>query len=368
MTPSSIRSTRRFAVVLLASASSMFAFGAASAAVTFDVIASSGATGGGTNQILRFDGLTGDFLGVFSSPLDGVNDPRDIIVDSRPNGIPNTFFVNTGNFPPSPTPDNDNVFVLDADGNVLRTAVDFSETGSGFVDAGGGVFGPNGNLFVGSRAQNNVLEFDPETGAFIGPAFAEGLIDGGIRGFVFNDEGTLFVGNGANLSTGLGGGGIFAVENGVATQLVDDPELSPLDVILDPTQEFLVVSSQFPFEDGNAAAATIRIFDVETGELVNVLDPGLGEDGEPLFASPRGLGFAPDGTLFASSTGTGSILRFDIGLGTFLGVFAEFEGLNGQALAFIDTTPDASEVPLPGAGLLMAAGGGFLVLRRRKPA
>lgn len=339
---------------------------AQAAPTTFDVIASSGLTGGGRGEVLRFSGATGEFLGSFVGPEDGINDPRDIVRDTSPGGDPATYFVNAGNFPPSPKPDNDRVVVVAKDGSVVRTAFDFSETGSGFVDPGGAVFGPNGNYFAGSRAQGTVLEFDPSTGNFVGSVFEPGVIDGGIRGFVFGNDGTLFIGNGANPFTGVGGGGLVAVlPDGTISTLVDadqDPALSPLDVILSPDGDQLVVSSQFPFGDGAAAAATIRTYDIETGELLTVLDPGLDDDGQPLFSAPRGLGFGPDGLLYASSTGNGRILRFDLGTAMFIDVFAEVDGLNGQALEFVDTEP----VPLPGALALMALGTGLVGWRCRR--
>lgn len=337
--------------------------GAAHSAVTdFDVLVTSGGFNGGNNAVLRFSGSDGSFRGVFADQsTGGLNDPRDIVLDG-PFGDPNsTVLVNSGNAPAAPG--NDRILRFDQAGNFIEELSDFSTTGAGFVDPGGAVFGPNGNFFVGSRAQGSVLEFDSTNGSFVGEVFdptAAGIDFP--RGFVFGPSGDLFIGNGSNPSTGVGQDAILRIDPaGNATTLFDTSNLgafSPLDVILSPDGSRLVVSSEFPFQGGAIPnAGSIVVIDIDNPTNFSVLNPGNDEFGDPILSAPRGLGFAPDGTLFASSTGNGRLLRFDIDSREFLGVFAEFDGLNGQALNFVN-------VPAPGAASI--AGLGLIAAMRRR--
>ena len=110
-------------------------------------------------------------------------------------------------------------------------------------------------------------------------------------------------------------------------RLVTDPELSPLDLAIAPGGN-LVVSSEWPFGSADAQA-TIREYDSSTGQLVRVLTP------EPSvhFAKPRGLRFGPGGQLYC--VGRDSVVAFDFPTGKFLGVAAELQRLNGQAVLLL---------------------------------
>ncbi len=249
-----------------------------------------------------------------------LNDPRDIVVDVFD---PTTVLINSGD---------DNVLRFQADdGTLLETFAEFPG-----LNGGGAVFGPNGNYFVGARSLASILEFDGQNGDFIQEFIPTGTVDFP-RGFVFGSNGDFFLGNGADPATGSGGGTLVQFD-GLTGELINpdfvsDPQLSPLDVIsgLDGN---VYVSSEFPFGDPNAVG-TVRIYDVNTGELLNVLDAGFDESGEPRLTAPRGMGFGPDDNLYVSSTGTESIIRFDPTTGEFIDVFTEFPNLNGQALNFV---------------------------------
>ncbi len=295
-------------------------------ATQFDIVVTSAANNG-NDAALRFDGLTGRFIGEFANG-GGLNDPRDIVLEppNTTNILPSddaTVLVNSGD---------DNVLRFQAsDGTFLNTFTEFPN-----LNGGGAVFGPNGNYFVGARSLTAIVEFDGETGEFIDEFIPSGSVDFP-RGFVFGSDGNLFLGNGADPATGSGGGGIVQFDGSTGELLnanfVNDPELSPLDVIngLDGN---IYVSSEFPFNTSNAVG-TVRIYDVDTGELLNVLDAGVDQEGEARLAAPRGMGFGPDGALYVSSTGTGSVVRFDGATGAFIDVFAQFPNLNGQALNFV---------------------------------
>ncbi len=321
-------------------------------AIDFDILVSSGGFNEGLNAVLRIDGQTGELLGTI--PTEGVpevegmpgtsllNDPRDVLLDGPFGATTTNVLVNTGFAPPAEG--NDRTLEFTQDGGFVGVFAELGASGL-FVDPGGAVIGPEGDLFVGSRAQGTVFQFDGETGEFVP---SEGIPTGGFfdpaeidfpRGFVFDAAGDLFIGNGSNPATGEGEDNIFRVDGETrALEVFAAPEgFSPLDVILSADGESLVVSSEFPFTGGSLAAAApgqIFVFDLATGD-VTAIDPGLDEAGEPLLLAPRGLGIAPDGRLFASSTANGRLLGFDLAAGTFTEVFAEIDGLNGQGFAFV---------------------------------
>ncbi len=320
--------------------------------IDFDILISSGGFNEGLNAVLRIDGETGALLGeipVADVPeVEGqpgvslLNDPRDVFLDGPFGALGTNVLINTGFAPPEEG--NDLTLEFTQGGEFVGSFAELGESGA-FVDPGGAVIGPAGDVFVGSRAQGTVFRFDGETGAFEG---SDEVPSGGFfdpaaidfpRGFVFDPEGNLFIGNGSNPVTGEGEDNIFRVDAETRElEVFAAPEsVSPLDVILSPDAETLVVSSEFPFTGGSLAAAApgqVLFFDLETGEATAV-DPGLDDAGAPLLLAPRGLGFAPDGRLFASSTANGNLLTFDGETGEFLEVFTQIDGLNGQGFAFV---------------------------------
>jgi hypothetical protein len=114
-------------------------------------------------------------------------------------------------------------------------------------------------------------------------------------------------------------------------RLVDDPELSPLDLVVAPSGN-VVVSSEWPFGEPRAAT-TIREYEPDTGKLVRVLAPDLSVG----FAKPRGLRFVGEDRLYW--VGMEHVVVFDFSSGRFLGVVAQLERLNAQAVVFL---PDPS--------------------------
>jgi hypothetical protein len=125
------------------------------------------------------------------------------------------------------------------------------------------------------------------------------------RGFAFGLDGDLYLASGVGPS-GQGDNtiAVFNRQGALRTpHLVDDPELSPLDLALAPNGN-IVVSSEWPF-GAEHATASVREYDQSTGQLVRVLapDPALG------FARPRGLRFGSDGRLFC--VGQDHIIAFN---------------------------------------------------------
>jgi DNA-binding beta-propeller fold protein YncE len=149
------------------------------------------------------------------------------------------------------------------------------------------------------------------------------------RGFSFSPDDRVV------LASGIGphgeGDNSIAVFNWkgafLRSPLIDDPELSPLDV-LRSVGGTIFVASEHPFGASNAVT-TIREYDVCHGNLVRVFSP----DKDVSFRKPRGLRFGPDGNLYCVTEET--VVSFDVHSGKCLGTVLHYPRLNGQALEFV---------------------------------
>ncbi|MEO1007928.1 MAG: GC-type dockerin domain-anchored protein [Planctomycetota bacterium] len=334
----------------------------------FDVISSSPGFGDGNDAVLRFSGVDGSFIEVFADfDSSTLFDPRDVVMRGPFGDADANIFVNTGT---------NEVFEYTPSGGFVGVfSVLTTSAGTGGTPLppsqgpGGGVWGPGGNFFIGSRDDGTVIEIDGADGMQIGPVFDPVAADIEFpRGFVFLPDGDLVIGNGALAPSagGTGGGTLLRIDGdtGAITTLVDnttdpapgaviDADLSPLDVILSPDATQIVLSSEAPFGDPDAVTS-VRTYDPDTGELLAVFDPGIDPDtGERFLLAPRGMGFGPDGLLYVSSTGADTIVRFDPATGELVDKFIAFPGLSGQALEFVLVCASVADVD--GDGALSAA-------------
>jgi DNA-binding beta-propeller fold protein YncE len=272
------------------------------------VTSAGGANGNGYGTVVSFS-ADGTSTGPFSDDP-RLTDPRGMSLS--PDG--GLVYVTSGD---------DRVLALDRDGKVTLD----SGRRDG-LDGGGGTFAPDGRYCLTLRRRGTVLALPPQLdtdGELLVP-------DGSVpfpRGFGFRADGQLY------LSSGIGPAG--EGDNTVTTfdrhgrllnaRLVSDAKLSPLDLTIEPGGN-LVVSSEWPFGSASASA-TIREYDPITGTLVRVLTP----DPAVMFTRPRGLRFGPDGRLYC--VGRDHVISFDFSAGQFLGVVAELERLNGQAVLLV---------------------------------
>jgi len=146
---------------------------------------------GQPNNVLRYDGTTGAFLGVFADGRQ-LTDPRGVLF-----GRDGNLYVGDGDGPGR---------VLRFDGQTgafLDTFVPLSSGGLSHP-ATGMLFGPDGNLYVIAGDQSEVLRYDGRTGAFLGTFIASGSNGLDIPiGMAFGRDGNLYV---ANTFAGTGGG------------------------------------------------------------------------------------------------------------------------------------------------------------------
>ncbi len=272
------------------------------------VTSASGANGDGYGTVLSFT-ADGTLAGPFSDDQ-RIADPRGLILD--PAG--HLVYLNSGD---------DRVLALDQHGNVVLDSGQFDG-----LDPGGALFGPDGRYYVSARRRRTVMALPALLDREAEPLLPEAIVPFP-RGFGFGAGGELY------LSSGIGpsgeGDNTIAVFDRSRTlrnpHLVDDPELSPLDLTVAPNGN-VVVASEWPFGSRDATA-TIREYAPATGKLARVLspDPAVG------FARPRGLRFGPGGRLYCA--GKDHVVGFDFDTGKFAGVAVHLPRLNGQALVFL---------------------------------
>ena len=272
------------------------------------VTSASGANGDGYGALLGFS-ADGQLAGPFSDDR-RITDPRGLSLS--PAG--DLVYVTSGE---------DRVVAIDQQGTIVLD----SGRAEG-LDPGGGTFVPDGRYCVTLRRRGTILALPPGLDSGGEPLLPDRVVPFP-RGFGFGAGGELY------LSSGIGPSGegdntitVFDHRRKLLTpQLVTDPELSPLDLAIAPSGN-LVVSSEWPFGSADAQA-TIREYDPATGQLVRVLAP------EPSvrFTKPRGLRFGPGSQLYC--VGRNSVVAFDFPSGKFLGVAAELQRLNGQAVLLL---------------------------------
>jgi hypothetical protein len=271
------------------------------------VSSASGANGNGYGALLAFD-LDGRSLGLFGDD-NRISDPRGLSL----NAAAGLLFVNSGS---------DRVLALDAAGRVVR------DTGQipGF-NPGGGTFGPDGRYYVGSRGLRNIIGFSIDLSTPAGAVLPSGIVPFP-RGFAFGADGRLFLASGIG-PNGEGDNTIAAFDlSGTIRRspFVNDPELSPLDLLLGPNGNILV-SSEYPFASPNAVT-TVREYEALGGNLVRIFSPGK----KVGFRKPRGLRFGPNGDLYCVAED--EVVAFDFVGGECLGSVVRWPRLNGQALEF----------------------------------
>ncbi len=148
------------------------------------------------------------------------------------------------------------------------------------------------------------------------------------RGFAFAPDGRVFLASGVSPS-GIGENTVKVFDADghlIAPRLVEDSQLSPLDLAIAPNGN-IVVSCEWPFGERDAVSS-VREYDSTSGRLVRIFRP----DESILFRNPRGLRFSADG--FLCCVARDEVVSFDFATGDFSGAIVNYPDLFGQALEF----------------------------------
>src|SRR5580698_10614900 len=270
------------------------------------VTSASGVNGNGFGALLAFE-LDGSLRGTFIDD-DRITDPRGLAVDPKEN----LLFLNSGA---------DRVLAISSQGRIVR------DTGRiEGLNPGGGIFGPDGRYFVGSRSARTIIALSTGLDAAIEYFLPPGIVPFP-RGFAFSHDGRLFLASGID-PNGRGDNDIMAFTPGAPMQphrLVTDHELSPLDLAIAPNGN-IVVSGEHPFGAVDAVTS-VREYDPRDGRLVRVFSPNEKVE----FRKPRGLRFANSRVLYCVARD--EVVGFDFTTGECLGAIVRLPRLNGQALA-----------------------------------
>lgn len=254
-----------------------------------------------SNNILRYDGVTGAFKEVFASG-NGLANPNGIAF-----GPDGNLYAGLGDEPR----------VLRFHGRTGAFLGEFvgPSAPGGLINCRAIVFGPDHHLYVASGSGDQVLKYHGATGEFLGVAAQGNGMDGPV-GLAFGPEGNLYVG--------------AALSNRV--------------YVFGPNGAF--VRTQFCAGFSNAvgvAVANGRVFSSQSVSNNVVTFDGASGACQGVFASsglsiPIYMIIGPDGNLLVGSFGNDSVVKFNITTGQSMGVFVASGsgGLDGtHALAFI---------------------------------
>lgn len=266
-----------------------------------------------TNEILRYDETTGEYLGVFASHS-RLNQPELMVF-----GPDGKLYVTTNNFY---TDENIPYSVLRFDGQTGAFVDEFIESG-----VTGIAFGADGKIYAAGNGSSTIARFDGTSGAFI-DFFSTGVYWPGQ--LQFGSDGNLYVPSWPydqvlrfNGTTGESMG-VFASGGGL-----DDPE----GMTFGPDGNLYVSS----FETDS-----VLRYNGATGAFIDVFASGNGMLG------PAGLAFGPDGNLYVGQRkqyANNRVLRFNGTTGAFIDEFVSGGRLSDpMSIVFTPTESDPTDL------------------------
>ncbi|ACB54151.1 hypothetical protein cce_4803 [Crocosphaera subtropica ATCC 51142] len=293
---------------------------------------------------------------------------------------------------------NGEILEYNDDGTLLGVFGEANRTDSDLDGPNSLIIGPNGNLFVTSGGDSNILEFDGENGTFLGvfvDADQAGSGPGPFpfvpTGLDFDSNGNLFVSDGLRdqiLEYDSNGNllGVFATTGGDINNSLDGPE----DLSFGPNGNLFTVTFEGILEydpDGNFLGIFGQANPSDSSLFLDPSDFSFDSNGN-LFVASRsrnilkydssgnflgtvsgasgfavgGLAFGPNGNLFATSFFGGQVFEFDVENDIPVGTFAS--GITTPTgLVFSESSdepePNPESVPEPGTVLSFLAMGGL---------
>lgn len=325
------------------------------------------------NNVVIFDEQTGNFLGNFINPgTGGLVAPDDLTY-----GLDGDLYVSSGSTPETSA-------ILRYDGTTGAFKGVFA-SGNGLFRPYGSAFGSDGNLYISSFLSDQILRYNGTTGEFI-DVFASGNgLPGGLNGpndLLFGSDGSLYVTtqgsvavNGEPTFPGLPSQVLrFNPGSTTPTVFVEQPEPSPdsgfvsfLGLAFGPEGDLFV--SDF--------ANDIRRYNLARGALVDTLSTNY-TGTSPSNNFIGNLVFAPGDTLYAvgfdfTNNNFGAILRYDGITGVPLpssgntgSIFVATDARLARPIGITYTPENITPVPEPGLTVGLLALGAFWTVSRLK--
>ncbi|MCA9061894.1 MAG: DUF2341 domain-containing protein [Planctomycetaceae bacterium] len=247
------------------------------------------------DRVFRFSAVTGTLSQQFgSNPT--LNAPTSAVIG--PDGL---LYVSSES-------SNNVVRFNPATGALVDT---FVAAGSGGLsEAAALAFGADGNLYVADYAANRILRFDGDTGAFLSVFVTAG--SGGLTSpysMTFGPDGHLYVGSYTGHS--------IRRYNGTTGQFIDTFVAGSTGGLNKP--EGLLFGPDGHLYVTSFGTNTVLRFNGNSGALIDAFIPA----GAGGLSNPTGLAFGPDGHLYVGDYADGAILRFDAATGQFIDEYVD---------------------------------------------
>jgi sugar lactone lactonase YvrE len=336
-------------------------------------------TNGGYN-VVKFDEITGQYLGEFiPTSSGGLVAPDDLTF-----GPDGNLYISSGENPGNSSVEPSAILRYNG---VTGEFIDVFATSNNLIRPYGNAFGPDGNLYVSSFLTDQILRYNGVTGQFI-DVFASGnQLPGGLNGpddLLFTPDGSLLVTtqgsvavNGTpDFSFGLPSEILkFNIQTGASSVFAQQPTPLP------DSPQFVSFLGLAIAPDGNLFTSDfangIRVYDINTGALLKTIATNY-TGTTPSNNFIGNLAFGPDGNLFT--------VGFDITQNN-LGTILRYDGITGDPLpsagntgpifvsnnpnlirpigiTFTPTNPAPTDVPEPTAIIGLLGFGAFVLTQK----
>jgi DNA-binding beta-propeller fold protein YncE len=308
----------------------------------------------GDNTVKKFDVATGALDPTFSTS--GLLGPNGMVIDGNRLLVVNQN-VNTHL--------SGEILAFDKDtGASLGPVVAESSKVAPYVPRGI-VLGPEGDdLFVGNfstsqgKARGSLLRYDLDSGDLLSNDKAKGFRNHDFhpRGVVFGPDGMLYAASPASLATGLGGAVLrFNADGSFSDVLFEDAggfgQLNrPEGIVFGPDGNLYVTSFRAAPGDKDG----IRVYDPASGNFIRQIDH-YDDPVNDVRVSAQAILFGPDGKLYAPMLQTGEVRAYDVSTDQYTTFIAGGTDLiNPFFMTFGGTNP--STLAYEGAGAGLSAG------------